>query len=615
MGNNKFNGQPNYWYKIALDEVEAANTYIKGLLAATVGIIPPVIEPVWPPLPKDPVMMTTTPPDFLDVAWELPGMPTAFAGQLDLGNYLPEPFDKEPPVLAYGTAPDPFNEQLPDAPGVNMDFVTPDLTVTLPAPPSLLSLNISKFGGITMPTIDTNVPELNVVAPTVVQYVPGSLYTSSLLQTASRVLQDYIANGGTGLPPDVEEALWNRGRDREYRAQADAIAELDRMESLGYAFPPGVFVNARIKITTEMGYTATTLSREVAIENAKLEQSNIQWAMQSAVQLESQLINYNNQVEQRLFESVKYATEAGIQIYNARVQAYAAYLDAYKTKVAIYEAMIRGELAKVDAYKAQVEAESAKAQINTALVQQYKTQVDAALANVEVFKAQVAAIQVKAEIEKMKIEIFGEQVKAYGSKVNAYTAGVEGFRARVAAETAKQDAFKSQVQAYSAEVEAGSKAVLAKIEEFKAKIDAKNAEWESYKATAAALASRAQSLAAANQSIADSYKAEVAAASSYNEVLVKKWQVLVDQAQRTVEIGIQAAKMNAELSTTARSLALEASKVGAQVSAQIGAAALNSANWSWTESWSDSTSKSNGYSYSNGYSHSYSEINQQIRTS
>lgn len=614
----KFDGQPNYWYAIAVKEVDAANNYLITLANATVGLQPPVINPTFPNTPSTPPLLTSTPPTMQEVIWQLPTLPAAFSGTLDIGTYLPDPFDAVPPTLSYGTAPADFTEALPTAPGVNMTFVTPDLTVTLPAPPSLLSVNTFPFSGVSFPTIDTTIPTLSIAAPSVVPYVPGSLYTSSLLSAAQSTLESFIVDGGTALPPAIEEALWGRARDREYRAQADAIAELERMEALGYSTPPGVYMSARTRIATEMGYTATTLSREIAIENAKLEQENIGEALKTATQLEGQMIQYRNQVEQRLFDSVRYATEAGVQVYNAQVQAYAAYLDAYKMKVAVYEAQIRGELGKVEAYKAQMEAESVKAQINNSLVEQYKAQITAALANVDIFKAQIAGIQVKAEIEKMKIEIFGEQVKAYGAKVNAYTAGVEGFRARVGAEASKQDAFKSQVQAYAAEVEAGAKVVGARIEEFKAKIDAKNTEWEGYKAASAGQASRAQAIASVNSSLAESYKAESAAIASYNEVLTKQWQVSIDQAQRVVEIGISAAKANAELYTTTRGLALEAAKVGAQVSAQIGAAALNSANWSWSESdsTSNSTSDSNSVSsaYSNSVSNSTSYVYEQIKS-
>lgn len=602
-------GNPGTWAAIATQQVKNTNTYLVSLQDATKEMDPPVIEPVFPTSPSAPAIQTTTPPQMEQIIWQLPGLPGPFTGSVNIDQYLPEPFDAAPPTLNFGPAPSAFSDAMPDAPGVNTAFDDPTLTVNLPAPPSLLSVSTSNFAGVNFPTIDTTIPTLTVVAPSVREYIPGSLYTSSLLTTVRDTLQDYIANGGTALPPAVEEALWNRAREREYRAMGDAVAELERMESLGYAFPPGVYLNARMKITTEMGYTASTLSRDIAIEQAKLEQDNIRWATENAVKLEGDLIQYTNAVEQRSFESVKYATEAGIAIYNAQVQAYGAYLDAYKTKVAIYDAQIRGEMSKVEAYKAEIAAEQAKAEINTALVQQYKIQADVALANVEIYKAEIAGIQTKAQIEQLKIQIFGEQVKAYATKVNAYTAGVEGFRASIQAEGAKQEAFKSQVDAYSAQVGASAKVIDAKIEEYKGQLTAKQTEWDGYKSAVQAASARAQATASVNQSLADMYKAEAAAVGTYNDVLTKQWQVSLDQAQRVTEIGISAAKANAELYTTTRSLVLESAKVGAQVSAQIGAAALNSSNWSFSSSESNSWANSASINSSNpawSYNYSYS---------
>jgi hypothetical protein len=217
-------------------------------------------------------------------------------------------------------------------------------------------------------------------------------------------------------------------RARCATASTSSIATLSRWAS---PCRPASTLDGRIKIQTEADANNRGTSREIMIKQAELEQSNVNHALDASIQLEGQLINYTNQVEQRVFDSCKYATEAGISIYNARVQAYAAFVDAFKARIAVYEATIRGELAKVEAYKAQMEAETAKANINRALVEQYKVQIEAALSNVEIFKARVGAIQAKADIEKAKIEIFGEQVKAYSARVNAYTAGVEGFRATI----------------------------------------------------------------------------------------------------------------------------------------------------------------------------------------
>ncbi len=596
--------QPGSTSVYAREMTNMAEDYIQSLALITSGLTPPVIDPDFPTVTTPPVPMTTAPPVMTPVIWESPGAPVAFTETLDISDIMPEPFDGTPPVLAFGSAPVAFSEAAPDAPGIMLQFVDPTLTVNLPAPPSLLSLHTYAFAGVDLPTAlsTDDIPTLSVVAPTVVPYVAGATYTSGLLSALQASLLARITTGGTGLAADVEEGIWNRGREREARASADALAELERMETLGYMLPTGVYLDARLKITTELGYSAAGLSREIMIKQAELELSNVQEALKTSTALEGSLLTYNNQVEQRLFEATKYATEAGIELYNAQVRAYAAYLDAYKTKVQIYEAQIRGELAKVEVYKAEISAEEVKAQINTALVSQYKVQADVALSAVEIYKAQIAAIQAKAEIEKIKVMTFGEQVRAYAAKINAYTAGVEGYRASIQAEGTKQEAFKSQVQAYTAQVEAGAKVAGARIEAYKGRIAAKASEWDGYKAAYGAEAARAQSISAVNATASDAYKATVGGLSAYNELLTKQWQVALDQAERVAEIGVQAAKSNADLYMTTRSLALDAAKVGAQVAAQLGAAALNAVSWSQSYSSGESYSASDSYSRSYNYS-------------
>lgn len=561
-----------------------------GVLASNLQA--PVINPVFPVPDSAPPLSTPTAPTLQAVSISPPTAPTALGASLNVDALLPEPFDSTPPTLNFGVAPAAFSELAPDAPGVDTSYVMPDLSLTLPAPPNLLSLSIAPFDGVTMPTLASDVPVLTAVEPIPTQYVPGAYYNSALLTQLQTTLLNRIANGGTGLPPAVEQAIWNREREREFIAADDAIRDLERMESLGYALPPGVYMDARYRINTEMRARQISLGREIMIKQAELELENIRQSLTIATQLEGQLISYNNQVEQRMFEASKFATQAAIEIYNAKVRAYAAFLDAYKTKVNIYEAQIRGELAKVEVYKAQLQAEQAKADINNSLVNQFKVQTDAALANVEVFKAQVLAIQSKAELEKLKITTYGEQVRAYAAKISAYTAGIEGFKASLGAETAKQEAYKSQVQAYSAQVEAQVKVIEAKIEEYKGRIMAKTAEWEGYKAAYQGEVARAQAIVSGNQSLIEGFKGEVMATTSFNEVLTKQWQVSLEQAQRAAEIAISAAKVNGDLYMTTRGLALDAAKVGAQVSSQIAAASINTMNYSYSNSIAASSSNS-----------------------
>jgi hypothetical protein len=596
----------------AHEQTDAANAYLLSLGTLSASLTPPVIDPEFPTGPSAPPQITSTPPTFQTIVWTSPDAPPAFTEVLDVTDVMPEPFDDDPPTLNFGSAPAAFSEAAPDSPGVNLVFEDPDLVVDLPAPPSLLSLNIATFGGITLPDApDDDVLTLTAVEPSIREYVPGAQYTSSLLTAVKTALEDTIVNGGTGLNADVENAIWDRGREREARSRADALKDLDKMEEMGFALPPGAYLDARLKLTTESDYANRGLSREIMIKQAELAYQATKDRIDAAVALEGKCMDYSNAVEQRLFESTKYATEAGIAIYNAKVQAYAAFLDAYKVKVQIYTAQVQAQIALVDAYKAQVEAESAKAQINTALVAQYQAQIQAALSAVDIYKARIEGIRIKAEIEKTKIDVYGAQIQAYVAKVNAYTAGVEGYRATLEAEGTKQKIYQSQVEAFTARVGAAAKEADVRIAAYRGRLDANISLWEGYKAQLSGEASKAQAISAYNSSLADEYKAEVAAVTSFNETLTKQWQVAIDQAQRVSDIGVNAAKANAELYMTTRSLALDAAKVGAQVSAQLGAAALNAINWSTSIStsnavgYSESYNSSQSLSYAESLSHNY----------
>jgi len=593
----------------AQSRMAAVDSFVTNLTGSVLSLVAPVITPVFPVGGSAPAISIPALPTLDKPVWVAPGFPAAFTGVLEVGDLQIAPFDDNPPTISYGTAPAPFVGTIPDAPGVNLDFEDPTLSITLPSVPDLLSLNVTKFGGMTMPTFDAADPVLTAVEPSIREYTPGAQYTSGLLTGLKSTLEDRIRTGGTGLTQEVENAIWDRGREREARSAADSILALDKMEGLGFSLPPGIYLDARARIITESDANNRGHSREVMIKSAELQLDNVKHALTTAVQLESRLMDYTNAVEQRVFEATRYATEAGVQIYNAKVQAFQAMTDAYRGKVQVYEARIRAEIAKVDAYRAEIAAEEAKASINRALVDQYRAQIDAALSGVEIYKAQIAGIQAKAEIERTKVMVFGEQVRGYTAQVNAYTAGVEGFRATVQAEQTKQQVYQSQVEAFTARVNANARQIESRIAAFQGLIAAKTAEYDGYRAAVAGESARVEGITKTAGVVADAYRAQVQAAGTYNEVLTKQWQATLDQNQRIAEIGVSAAKANAELYITTRSLALDAAKVGAQVSAQIGAAALNAVNFSGSVSSSESYGISNSASNSGSNSTSDSTSN------
>ena len=584
--------------------IAKATSAVSSIAGAVAGVVSITVTPTFPAAVAAPAITNPAVPAVTAPIWVAPGVPSAFTSTLNVGDLAVTPFDDHPPTINYGTAPADFTVALPTAPGVNLTFADPVLSLTLPTAPDLLSISVAPFSGLNMPVFSDTAPVLTAIAPSIREYTPGSMYTSGLLTAAQASLLARITTGGTGISADVEGAIWDRGREREAKAYREGVKALDQLESLGYAMPPGAYLAGRIQLATERGYQDRGHSREVMIKAAELELDNVKHALTTATQLEGELMTLSNQYEQRLFESCKYATEAGISIYNAQVQTFVAYTELYKTKVNVYEALIRGEIAKVDAYKAQIEAEQIKAQVNTALVEQYKVKAEIAAYSIDIFKAQVAAIQTKAEIEKIKVEIFGEQVRGYSAQVAAYTAGVEAFRAKLEAESTKQKVYQSQVEAFSAKVDASAKQIEARVSGFKALVDAKNGEYEGYKAQVAAETARVQGLVSSSGLLVDTFKASVQGISSYNETLTKQWQATLDQNQRVSEIANSVAKANAELAVTARTISADASKTSAQVLGQMGAAAIGAVNFSSSVSNSASNSYSGSDSFGVSYNHS-----------
>lgn len=587
----------------AMQNAQTAGAFANTLqsIAASLGQTQ-TITPNFPSGGSAPPLSITPPPDLLDFEWDAGTVPGPFNRDLNINGLLPDPFDGTPPDLSFGPAPAGFTDVVPSSPPINTEFNYPDMPpLEWPSEPRLLSINTYQFDGVTIPEFSGDVSELQIADPTVVKYIPGQGYTSSLLTQVDDVLQQRI-QGSSAMPPEVEQAIWDRGRERELKQLQDGLAETERMESLGYAMPPGIWLDARLKLQTEYAANSYGHSREVMIKQAELQQQNVRHALDSTITLESRLIEQYNQIEQRTFETAKYVTNAGVEIYNAKVKAYSAYVEAYRTKVAIYEAKIKGLLATVEAYKAEMQAEEVKAQVNTALVNQYKTLVDVVASSVEIYKAELSAIQTKASVEKLKIEVYGEQVKAYVGKINAYTASVEGYKAATSAEATKQEAFKSSVEAYSAQVGAQTKVIDARIKEYEGWLKAKEVEYEGYKAYISAQSEKIRGISSFNSATSEAYKAQATSEGTYNTVLTKQWQVALDQAQRVSEIANNAAKMNADLAMQSKAVASEAAKVGAQVYSQLTAALINAVSWSTSYNVSNSAGNSSSYSESHTFS-------------
>ena len=174
-------GSPGDILARADGEIARANTFILKLGELATGLTPPVITPVFPDGGSAPALAVPALPAFSGATWVSPAAPSAFTGTLTIADLIPAAFSEVAPVLSYGTGPAVFSEAAPGSPAINTTFTDPTLSLTLPAAPDLLSINVTPFGGLTLPTFSAADPVLSVVAPSVREYVPGAQYTSALL--------------------------------------------------------------------------------------------------------------------------------------------------------------------------------------------------------------------------------------------------------------------------------------------------------------------------------------------------------------------------------------------------------------------------------------------------
>lgn len=589
----------NQSFALAQDYAQNAQQQLDGFASALSSSVyaPPTVSVTWnslaaPSLPGLPTVPTM--PTIAFVAPTAPGEWALAEPVIDIADFTEaSPTLNLPaaPALSYGVAP-----VIPD---VN-DVTVPDAP-TLPVvdAPTYLSLSTPTFGGVDLHQeyLDklTDIPTLELVAPTPYSYIAGPQYASDLLNTLKSVLTARMA-GGTGLPAAVEQAIWDRARSRETQVALSNEAEIMRAsEAMGFQLPSGVLA-AQLREAQQNYYDKLSgLSRDVAIKQAELEQENLKQTIASGMQLEGQLIDYSFKLEQLTFETAKATADNAVQVYNAQVEQFKALLSAYNTYATAYKTIMDAELSKVEVYKAELQAEQTKADVNQALVQQYRAQIEAGLSQVEIYKAQVGAANTLIQLEQARIGAAGEQIKAYVAQVNAETSKVEAYKAGVQAEATKVEVYRVKAQAFSARTGAQAEKARAEISRYSALAQAKEAQWRGYAAQVDAERSRIAALGTQSTALLEGYKAGAAAVESSAQMHTKVWESQIRQYEASQNIVVQTAKINGDWAIQANNARMEAAKAGTQVYAQLTSSAYGMMHTS--AGISGSASMSVGYSY------------------
>jgi hypothetical protein len=258
-----------------------------------------------------------------------------------------------------------------------------------------------------VPNVNTNLDVLNLdiaafnyligtapVAPANTFAFTEIPYSANLLTDLRARLLEWVDGTATGILPSVEQAIYDRGRAREAVAMnLKSQTAIRSFAMRGFPKPPGA-LSLELNDAAQVAQDASlTLSRDILIKQAELEQSNRRFSMEQAWKVEEGAIAYTTQQMQRALESAKSFQQFAIEIFQQNVAAYGVGAQVYGARVGAETATFTA-LTNQQVAEANIRIEEARVQLQ-AWVQQLTMQMEAVKAGAQV-SAQLAASALSA---------------------------------------------------------------------------------------------------------------------------------------------------------------------------------------------------------------------------
>ncbi len=176
------------------------------------------------------------------------------------------------------------------------------------------------FTEITFGDVPSSIPNtFNYDEPT----FQSELY-DLLLATFSEDLQE----GATGLPEEVENAIWERGRTRQQLTNERTYNEaLNFFAARGWNLPNGALAGRLQEALAEQTRADAQLNYEIMINQANLAQKNREQARAGAVEMLRYYYEYWNKYADRTLEAAKAKITASIEILKAEIEKFKAKVD------------------------------------------------------------------------------------------------------------------------------------------------------------------------------------------------------------------------------------------------------------------------------------------------
>ncbi len=544
------------------DSVEYVDAQLPDEPVQTTGLTAPTFDPVDLNLPDDP----SGPPEYQDIApIDSSGAPT---------------FDITPPEFDAPVKPSQLGGFEATAPAINTSIAFPSVPGPLLDPDLTMPALSARSARPTAPekvsiTFDESAPVDTSVAPENLDQTMDAAYadqSTAILAKVNGYVDDQLAKinpqfhvqmaaietqlsryleGGTGLSPAVENQIYERARGKgaaEYRRVVDTAHAT--AASRGFTRPPGSVFAAIDAARQGFANNNAVSAAEIAIKNAEIEQSNLQFAVTQSANLRSFVLNSTLAYMQNLVtingQALDYAKTVAsmlVENYNIQVKVFATKLDAYKAAASVYESRLRGVQALTDIYKAELQALETDVNINRLEIDVYKSRIESLDVLANLYKTQVDAVKGRVDLEKLGLEVYQLQVQTYSAMVQAKNAEWQGYTAAVNGEEAKSRVFASQASVFNTQMNGYKTKIDAKVEEVKAISTTNDARSRQYNASLGAYEAQVRGKVAVASGNIDNQRQKLLAFDGQIRLAVANAGLYGDYYKQTADTARQNAAM------------------------------------------------------------------------
>lgn len=511
---------------------------------------------------------------------------------------------------------DPVDPTTPERPSL-VDYAAPNIDFGIPVPEYLDYTAQVPFPTLreivlpTPPTLDIDSIQFEGVSPVFEGTAPDPADFQFANETYIWQLGDQIKasalaqmDGKTGLPAAVEDAIYERAREREVETGERMVQQVnEEWAAKGHRAPAGPLARRVDAARFQAQVKISDLARDQFIEAWRIQIEQYRNGLATALSYEQMSMQLFVQAEDRRLQAVRMKLDLTLAVYNAAISKYNADANIFQVQAQVYRDRFSAELAKVQVFAEQLRAQQLIGELNAQDVQIFAERLRALQINADIYTAQVRGYEARFSAINAQVSVYRAQLESNQTLSNIYESDVRAFGEMVRASLSRQERFRTKADMYGKQIDAWRVTYDGVLEGHKAEVEKARLTRDVYSSNTERLSSWANAETGRIRALTDKYQAIAAEIGARSESERAKYALALSLAEAAItrmkaaaDILMKNGEINIQSGLTAAGLMLRAKETATTTLAQLAAGLTSAANVN--ASISDSSGSSLSYNFS-----------------